>query len=163
MLSGLCQKKLLQHLPRPKGNSVTESSPSLAVSPDFHLLVAPPHCPTGGSRFTFAGQPACGFPVLLPLWLPAQCPFLLPLVTAFPFLLGSSSPSSQPLWLERWVSPQVAGLDTWHMLGLSEHFRGLWPQHVSSGYVTQREPWDPILGLWSELSSCMNPSSESSM
>ena len=90
--------------------SLTQPSPSLAVSPDLHLLGAPPHCPTGGSCFTFAGGPACGFPVLLPLWLPAQCPFLLPLVTAFSFPLGSSSPSSQPLGLKRrWVSPKLQG------------------------------------------------------
>lgn len=103
---GFVKKKLLQHLGRPKGNSVTESSPSLAVSPDLHLLVASSPLPHWRQLLPVCRvTPACGFPQFsFPCDYQPSAHSFFPLVTAFPFLLGSFSTSSQPLWLEMSLS-----------------------------------------------------------
>ena len=62
-----------------------------------------------------------GLQLSFPLWLPAQCPFLLPLVTAFPFLLGQLFPKfSIPVALEEMSILPVSGIDMLSELGQSE-------------------------------------------
>lgn len=95
-----CQVFVKMALPNlftaPKGSSVTtrpQSTPSLAASLDSRLLGPPPHHPSGCSCLILTGGAAPGSPAPFLLWVPAQCPFLLP-VTALPFL---QQPSPQIL------------------------------------------------------------------
>lgn len=164
---GFFKRARPQLLTDPKGNSITtwpQANPSLAAGPPSHQppgALSPllhwlqlPHINRRNCLWVSSSpSPVVTSPVSIP-----------PSGNSTSISTGVTPPSppfSLQVALKKMTLPPVAGIDWWPRLSQSEHFREHSCCSMSAvGIWSDENQEESILGLWSELASWMNLSSE---